>query len=725
MNHPAGQRRRRHGALAGWPARVAFALLGAWMAALGVAAVKLDAWNDELVHTLLQIRADAAFQDRMAQRGQAIPREWYRNKALALLSAADKLQDDTTWTLVMPGSWRSFDNLKERVGQRIERAFNEIAVEAVRRELLFRTSQVTGVPLDGRTGELLVGRGCAAPPVHDNLDYVARPAVAPQELPEYIAMENYLAAASELDRALQAMSGLRQPSPADEENVRRLVRYALGAELPGRLARSAAFFRTGLKPGDAAQAPPSTGQVRQALRCSLARGMGALDSRMFERNDLLATEAYLAQRERRLFAAGARPATFAVTLQGYQEVIDVLNQQEALLSRGDYGWIRGDAATLGPAHEALLERMSNIGLLGPEAVAQVRSESAVSLRRLRGEYQAAFAREGEPGLVWLDDRGGHFALSAQRLALRDALTALLREPFMADPGARDWPAGPAVPLSWDMSKLEQAMALEDERRRFAEDDLPRFPPQVRASVARFVESHLALWVQAYTLEAMAGRRRADPLASFDPAAYAAEREQLRKVEALLAGLGARSRAARLRALLAGDVLARLGLAEEALRASMIYADRAGDFGWWQGENAPLLRALGVADALTLRYALAQQLGRLDQVGRQAAIYLRYADPSIGSSPLVLRWRTIVTELDRYRAARPDSSLLALQRYLLALGPDLSGANCAQKLSAVPAATGMDAFSLRQAQIHQALARRCGELRATEVKVPELQLRALP
>src|SRR5512133_1142984 len=117
---------------------VAAALLAAWVVGLAFAAVRLGAWQSELVHTLLQMRADRAMRVRMAARHEPIPREWYRSKALALLAAADRLQDDSRWTLVLPGSWRGVDTLRDRLAQRIEREFADIAVETVRRELDFR-----------------------------------------------------------------------------------------------------------------------------------------------------------------------------------------------------------------------------------------------------------------------------------------------------------------------------------------------------------------------------------------------------------------------------------------------------------------------------------------------------------------------------------------------------------------------------------------------------------
>jgi type VI secretion system protein ImpL len=404
--------------------RIAAVALVAWMTALAVASVKLDAWNDDVVNTLLQIRADATLRQRMALQGETIPREWYRGRTLALLAAAERLRGATRWTLFIPGSWRVFDNLEERVGLRIERAFGEIAVETMRRELHFRASQITRVPLDPGTAELQEGTDCAQPQ--------AAPDHAPHEPPEIAAVRDYLARIEPLDRALQVMSALQGAGPPDTEELRLLVRYTLGAELPGRLARSAGFARRGLRPAEAAHAALSTARLQEAARCSLGKAMNALDVRLFEHNELLATEAYLAQRMARLFApASAAPA--AEALQTLREMQMALDREEALLAHADYSWMHRRAPDLGPVHEKLLARAAAVSLLGPEAVEQVRRQSGESLQRFRSQFAAAFRNGGQPSLVW-DRDSGRLVLSPERVALRDGLAALLREPFMAQPG---------------------------------------------------------------------------------------------------------------------------------------------------------------------------------------------------------------------------------------------------------------------------------------------------
>ncbi len=686
---------------------IAACLLGAWAVGLVAAAVQLHAWNEGLVRTLLQIRADAVFRTRMAEGREAIPREWYRSKTLALLEASEKLRDDGIWAAFVPGSWSRFDDLRPRAAARIERAFSDIAVETVRRELHFKAGELTGVPLDSRTGELQAGRDCAPAQPQGMLDGAPR---QPQEQPEAIAVQNQLASLELLDQAVRAMLALQSPGNADPENLRMLVRYTLGVELPGRLSRGAALFRTGGKSEDLAFANTGVPRLQWAARCSIAKAMKALDTRVFDRNDLLASETLLAQRAQRLLAPNAKPAPFAEGVEGYREIIAALGEQQALLATGDYDWLHGAGdSQLGPAHDRLVERVARIGLLGPEAAGLVRAQSHAAAQRFKRQFARLFTAGDGAALVWQAD-AGRLALSPQRIALREALAALLQEPFMAPGAEQALPVAAAAPLAWDIQRLERALvAVVDERRRFLEEDLPRFPPVARPAMTQFVQAHLAQRVQDAAMQALRPQDTAGT-GAFDPVAYRAQRDELAKVQALLTQLGARNRAEQLRALLSGDIVERLGRVEQALWRSPVYSDRMQRFDWWQGEGSPILQAFGVADAVTLRYLLSQQLGAFDEAGGQAAALLAVADPAAAASAPALRWQGMLSELKRYRGGAGDGSLAALQRYLVSLA-DLNRSNCADKLAAAPAPAASDEFAARQLQIHNALASRCAELRS--------------
>jgi type VI secretion system protein ImpL len=92
-------------------------------------------------------------------------------------------------------------------------------------------------------------------------------------------------------------------------------------------------------------------------------------------------------------------------------------------------------------------------------------------------------------------------------------------------------------------------------------------------------------------------------------------------------------------------------------------------------------------------------------------------PALAADPAVQRWQQLQAELERYQSRAADSSLLRLERYLTALGPDLKRENCAERLAAqAPAAGNDDEIAQRLQQIHGALVSRCTELRVQAAAV---------
>lgn len=677
------------------------ALLVAWAGSLVIAAARLGAWSDEMVHTLLQMRADATFRLRMAEHKRPISREWYRSKALALIAAGDRIEDDHGWSLAIPGSWHRIDNLRARVQARMEREFSEIAVETLRRELNFRASRLTGVAQDSASGELLPGRGCSPPfaPLREGTG-----------LPELAIVQAQLATLEELNRAVEDLAALQQ-EPSDPARLHRLVAYALGTQLPGPLLRSAALVRDSMGAPDPAQVAVRKARLQQAALCSLQQGMAALDERMFERNDLLAAQAQLAHRTSEWFGPRAPLRPYAETMAGWREVITLTGQQEQLLSEGGLGGMMRASAGLGPVHDALLERVAQVSLLGPEAAQLLRRQSADALLRLHRQLVGSLAGGNDPGLIWLQ-REGRLVISPQRLALRNELVALLREPYMAPPPGRQV-AAPATPLSWDSQRLEAALAWAQVRNRFLTERLPRFPAAAQPAVARFVDHQLALRIEQAALQAMSPASvNAD--VAWDAVGWRSQRQQLAKVQALLVQLGARGSADKLRSMAASDAVARLALADQALARTPLYAARTRDFSWWQGQGSPIPQAFGVSDVAGLRRVLAQQFSRLEVLGRQTAAL---ADAALPGTEPQARWHGIAAELTRYRAGASDSSARLLEAYLLWLAADLRTSNCSEKLASSGAlmARGSDEFAQRQRSLHEALVRRCVDLRSGALK----------
>jgi type VI secretion system protein ImpL len=680
---------------------LAWLLLGAWAFGILVAAWQLGSWRQELSRTLLHLNADALFRARVQGRDGVDP-EWYRRKAITLLSATEKLQHDATWTAFMPGSWQRFDNLEEQLQARLSREFSDIVVETVRRELYARAAKLTGVPVVRATGDLDPSKDCQSP-VPENTERKPTSAAA-EDLVEFTAVRDYVMGIERLDAAVQSFLMLHY-SAGEPEQLRELVAYTLGKELPGALEHSVRMFQ-GADEVNIEQALMQS-RLQWAARCALGKAMSALHTRLLNTNDLFALEQGLVTRSSGLFEPSTRLVAFDRTLERYRAVQTLLDDQHALLAKGGNDWMREGTLKLGPAYQDVLERIQGTRLLGPEVVQQLRNQSGAAFTEFRRQFQQAFGSRGEPGIVWIEGER-RFGLSTDRTALRNGLGALLKVSFMGEESAPPKGARDTASLA---KVVEEARAIAAERARVLAEIVPTFPEQAQPVVMRVVDGRVAeiIYQRAYrTLKAGLPVDASTPL---DPAAFRAQRGQVLAVQAVLKETGAGGLGERLAATLDGEVLRRLALLQEDLRQAPLYDTRLDSFAWWQGEPMQLAPALG-AELAAGAPSLGRTATRSDALVERARALVALGSPALASNAATLRWQHLQAELERYRAKATDSSLLRLERYVAALGPDLRRENCAERLSTTPLPPPQDdEIGQRHIQIHQALASRCNELRA--------------
>lgn len=683
------------------PIPFAWALLALWGCGLLLAGVRLESWRIELSRTLTQLNADAYFRARVGSR-EAVDPEWYRRKALALLSATQKMERDTLRIVFFPGSWSRFDPLEEQVQARLNHEFDDIVVETLRRELHARAASLTGAPLERASGELHAGVQCRSPVAQ----HAARGlSAAPEDLPEFVAVRDYVTALEKLDGAVQSFVAL-QASGGRPEQLRQLVAYTLDQELPGALVRSVRMFRV----DDEVNVQPALMQARLqgAAQCALGKAMGALYTRLLSTNDLLALEQGYAARSAGLFEPAARPAPFDRTLERYRAVHALLQDQHALLAKGGTDWMRQATLQLGPAYQDLLARIERNTLLGPAAVRQLQDQSGVAFAQFRRQFEQAFGRAGDPGIVWLDAEQ-RFVLSAYRASLHKGLGALLHARFMQEDGPT---ASKAAREAGSLAKVaEDGRALAAERARVVAQVLPLFPTTTHASVQRVVDTRVSELIYQRAYRTLKGLLPDDPRTPLDARVFRAQRTQVLALGALLKQTGGAALGERLVATLDAEVVQRLALAQEQGKQVTLLGSRLDNFVWWQGESFSVPQAFG-AETAAGAVSLARTAARLDLAAKEAAGLLALASPALEHDPHALRWKQLQAELARYQARAPDSSLLRLERYAALLGTDFRRENCLERLAAAqPTMVAADEIAQRHLQLHHALSTRCNELRA--------------
>lgn len=692
----------------GWGVRLAAVLLlGGWGVGLAVSGYTLYGQSRELQVLLNGLKRDASDPRAAATRdGAAVQRD----RALALLQSMGQLEGDRLWSVFMPGSWPAADALPERLRVRLEQAFSDIAVTTLRRGLDSRANTLTGVAQDPATGELIAGAPCTSAAANA---MATETTLNIDSLPEFTALTQFVAAVDQLGRARAAMHRLQDPGqPLVVADLSLLVREALGQELAAPSERSAALFRA--KPSSGvAQTAPSAALV-EAMTCRLRGLAGQWTTRAFEENDLLLSQRDLTMRLSGLL--GDMPADgtggTAGTLAAWRELLVAIKAQDQLLLRGQAAWTQRPSLLSYPAWDRLLTQVDAVALLGGEAATRaLRDLAEQGFRRLITELAEQKSADELTALGWRE-KDGRFQPEAPLLALRDGLGLLLAQPYAVAGRGRDMPElGADGLIGWDLARLDQALVVADQRKRFQAELLGRFPEAVRPAIERLVNVNLAQAVSEQLANALipGGRLLGG---NFEPAALDAERGRLLRIQTLLVDLGGRREADALRRMLARDAGRRLRAVDDALQRSELYATRNRDFSAWNGERGPVLAALGMADASQLAAYLSQQHGRAEALVKEADAWLAVLGPGELSPVMTARWQALRTDLERHRLKNPNSSLIALEAFLTAMAGDVDGQNCAERVAGRgPLGRPGDYFGERHAQLAAALVQRCHELRS--------------
>ncbi|TFZ01430.1 hypothetical protein [Ramlibacter rhizophilus] len=521
------------------------ALLLAWACGLAVAAVRLNAWQEELTRVLIQLRSDELLRASVRQRDQVHP-QWYRKRALALLSAVERLRADTSWSLVMPGSWRWIDDLEERAAATVDRAFGHVVVETIRRELENRTATITGVPLDPGSGMLQASADCRAAA----LPTAAQGRVAALgDLPEFAAAAQQLEAIRQLDRAVDSLVALQDSRSARPDDMRLLVRYTLGAELSGSASRSISMFLSQASlPGPELEALRE--RLGAAVRCSATKSMVALHARWFAGNELLGAEDELSRLAPAVLFESSSRIGLGPSAARMASAAQAIGRQQAVLAQDPHAWLRSPVPPLGADYERLLSHMGEVALLGPRGVEQVRADAESQHAQLRRRAEQLARASG--GLRW-DEADRRFTLAPERVRLREGLLRLLDLRLMREAPVEIWqPASLRADLQpW----LEDIAATVRERYRFMRDGAALFPRSMRPQLVRYVDDRLAQYLFERASRMILGELEASPAGSYNVVQHVLQRIAL--VEYAVLDGGSSTLAARLRQRLERDILAPL------------------------------------------------------------------------------------------------------------------------------------------------------------------------
>lgn len=687
----------------------AFAVPVVWVLGLVFATVNLHRLSSDVVVYLQKLDRDSRASLQATSRNVIDPAQ-SRQRAMEALLNIEQMGNAHLGSFFMPGSWRWFDNLHQRVQNRMEKGFADNAFDPLRRSAYARVSELTGVPIDPISGSLIIGGRCTLPARWSEMTAMPNSALNIEDLPEFSALLQYVARMEQLDQVLQAMMRLKSTTsgPASGDDLALVVRVLLGTELNGNPDRTARLFRQVAKDVQSLTIEP----LQDAASCSFKLAVKATAKRLYVNNGLLKAEQTIAESSAALYEADPK-AEASTTIAIWQALRTALRAQELYLVSGKGAWMHRNTLDLGPAWDNLLQKVQGVSLLGKSASDDARKQVDDGFTQFISSWDATLSADSHAqglssGLEW-SEANSSWAFAADRKVLLDALNGLLTQPFMKVNHLSRLPEVPSgATVSWDGARLDQVLALADSRKRVQTEFLPKFPAMLQAPAAHLADAALGetardMLSQSYLVSA---REVQAPSAE-------ADRARALRVRSWLQDIGAIGVADNLSAVLSRDALSRLQQLDETLTRAEVFVPRDRSFRSWNGEKAPLMDAFGAADAGALAGYVSQQQSFIEATGKDAEGLLLQLGGTQAGNPLVIRWQATVADLNRYKLKSPTSSLTALEHFVLATAADIDIGNCLDKLSARAAQRrATDVFSERMQGLQAGLYSRCRELMQT-------------
>ncbi|TVR99122.1 MAG: hypothetical protein EA406_04600 [Rhodospirillales bacterium] len=673
----------------------------------------------QLVDTLDR-QVDRVSQERQRAAMADLDLDQVADAAFQVLAAMSRLQ------VTSVESWAAPTSMLTGADRRVERAigvgYETSVLVAVRIGLSYRLNEV----LEGVDRQLRAPDGGTPVPPSERVER---------------AMSGLASGLSRYSEAVEAFEGLPRTQSIDD--LADLISYALGKALPPGFRENRALYEKALR-NVRVPAPRAATYFENMLEDVIAQAAWL----RYPQGSLATAATDLEEAARQIIEG--RPGTPGVACPAPVSgmVAAPTHKAEALRRNlqvirdelaGDRSlWLDPGVADPDPTFSQVMVRIRALDFVSEPFADHLRT--IVDNARAIGRAELAAARfAGEPVLRISED-DGRWTVSPALLALRDALEALFRQPFMTDvPAAPPAIAEPGRRQRWEPPILQQAMVQAESYLVFASRELGRLRVRDNGAavdgadgcitpdclVAKVIARDLALdRICRHAQAALAQGARPMPGGTGE-AALRAEVRNFAAAEPLLSRLrdswrqiGLDGVAAALDGLAIQQATRLLEEIDRVLMVTSPYQPLDPTFSWWDGVQPVAAISFGAASLADLAGMLALPRDFMDFLARDLAqplvTYLSGGRPVVGTAagtrPQRLvgdglaRWSGIIAALDGYDQNQPRNSLRQLERFILEGMAEITLDNCRERTQVV--GRPRDYFEEQEQALRRALASRC-------------------
>ena len=647
-------------------------------------------------------KAIKSVNEKLAQNASMEAEQlFYKNCAQSVLNLLVVNANEELRSIFVPLSWTGI--LERRVENHITKMLEEFLSAPIHKTFGVKANAIMKSPL--------------------SLFPITESASDPTSTPEFLMLQGYVQELAKLEAAVDMYNSLCNSvnHPDDIKNIQKVVGYLFNIQLPDSFAASSVWENSRVLE-EVNYRPFNLKNYSLLAEKRLYDLYNAFLRRVLDPKYNYALAAQLQQTLGKVEGRGIPDIEkFRQTLKDIQE----LNTFITNASSGQ--WLGQAQFNPGSKYQAMMQTIKQLKMLNTTVPTKLSDVSGLVYEKAKKYLQSY----GSPltGYFFTEDPSTKKLVPSPGLiTLEKGLDSFLQKPFMYKTDGsmfdRSLPQGKI--LHWDSQLIKDALALIDEYKKFLQDELPSYPPDLqdtlkitgrRQTVANvgamlgraqaFYDRPNQYWTQQGEDSA---RAQTDNLNETGPL-FIKLLESLNSISDVTTYTS-------LRDLLFEQMYRNLVELDKVLENADYFNPVSGDMNWWQGDKNLMYKAFNAADKQEMVAYLGNQFKRLDYlIDDQAAPLIAFLKSeafqvNIKQVKLIERWARMLDQMAAYKKDNAASSPKLLEKFITDEGNDINFENCFEKISAADAAASTgDYFLGKRNQLRKQVYTQCNVIMA--------------
>ena len=388
------------------------------------------------------------------------------------------------------------------------------------------------------------------------------------------------------------------------------------------------------------------------------------------------------------------------SLSELEDLMALIDDLQTLVSLTNSAWGRGKGQDLVPGYTQMMDKVSHSTLLGPDIEQDLESQAAKLQQSFRDQW---IVQSGSRDNLLVQQGSGLLVLQDHVTALDGAVQALFKRDFVALAMQKD-------PLDGNSDSMGQGDGSDDfsgalnyfaSYKSYANDELPRIPPDYRDALIQAAESAAAraMWLSLDESDA-----------SLPGMGFNVQTSQAVALQKAFMDVHRSDLAVRFQRLLNRRALAQIKSGLDEIDAQPLFSQRA-DIQRWDGSKNFGLQLYGASDPQDLKLNLNQQFDAMLQIAEQRMPALEWLivqqdNLSALEHDQVARFMALNDELLKYKNQNPASSAAQLEQLVSRDFIEMDTTSCAQILQTSSLSGGRGDLAQRTVALQQSALQRC-------------------